>query len=1623
MNKNIIFEYIKRHIKIAYMFAALIVGIAAILLVINFVKQKEASLGKFPKGLLAINIGKSIYMPGEKVEFEMASLDSKGNTLCHSNLQIDITTPRGQKISLTTKGGNIDNSTTCSENNNVTNDPDYRANFVPEETGTYSIELTNLDTKLTVKDQLIVKSDQKLNIERNGATRVNPFKSNRYPMTLTISAQEDFNGQVVEQIPSSFDVIWQGPSEVKTETDHKTITWNVNMKAGDSKDLIYEYEAPQVSPGFFTLGKASLVGNGNKVFEETRQWQIASDLVDFTFVNATSGDNSAVSSLIVSMPTNTTKNDMMFAIVMSFSSPVSGTPPGWTLIASNSANTDRYYLYNRLAGTGESGPYTWTTSANTKLAITVTTYRGAFDVDHPIDVISNTQYRTSNALVSAATMTTTSAASPLVFFGGVYSTTVRTFTTPSAPARDWVENVDTGQASSSFSRTVDSMIWAGSGATNSMNGSASATSTTKHAFAVALHPEHYSYTTYTSSGTWIAPANVYQVSVQVRGGGAAGSPDGASASYPGGGGGGGAFAEGLNVVVTPGSSYNLTIGAQVSSGDGNLSRFEYLSGSYVTANGGTSSTTRTGGAGGTASAISGYTTSSYAGGAGGTASSTVGYGGGGGGEGASSGGVGIVGAANSTTTGGAGGSGGDGGDGGKGGNVNAAGVGGSAPGGGGGGAGANSNTQGAGARGEIRLMWNLPPTVALNISDGYNFGTNSTPTLSFTGSDPEADYLEYNAQISTGSDFSGGGSGINTSLEYTVIGYDTRTNTTINKPTNTADGDFLIANIYIESVVIAVTAPAGWTLLASGTALDSSFTSITYYKRASSEGASWTWTHSSAFTNGFVKRYTGVVSAGNPEDCVKSSSAGNSATPVWPGITTNTNGAALVGIEGFYDGTSSRSASTLTERVDDASIFLQSDTDPTAGATGNLVATESGGVDQWVTTFIALKPQGSGVLIDKTSTTDPGFTVGHPFTSSSTISYTVQSPLDDGLYYWRVRATDPTGSSTYGVWSETRTFVVLTKYTVSGTIYQPNESSPYQCATSGNLTVYLRVNNSGTYSAPCNADTGVWSVPGVSIASGSSVFAYLSGGSVRGSTVFISSGTNVSDLPIIQNAVVLRNDNGSITNTLIGNGDTSDSNDLITLTGGSYVTSGSYETHIYTGDTFAPGGNVTTGKLHMVGNYTGNSDTLTLLASGTGVARPLYKNGGTFTAPTNIIFQGSGPSDIESTTVNNLSFTPTISASVPYTFLGNETINGDFTINPNSSGANPLTVNLGGNVTVASTKTTTISGSTSALSALDTMNGINYSLSTGFLNIAGAGTLNARGSNFTLTGTSGTIFTRTGVFNPGTSTVTFSQASGNTTLNSGAITFNNLNVLPSANSVTSSFGNGAITVNGDVSLGTGTNTGVVIENTSGDANITVNGYVSVDYGTTFVNSDDVTKSLDIGGNLIITGTFVAPAGTTDSSFTLAGNFTKNGTFTANGGKLTLVGTGTSYLIYNSDTSFYQFSVLSASGGKAVKFEYSFKTIITNDITIQGASCNSKIYLDSLTGDSPWVLNINSGATQNIDYIDLQNADATGTQVTPVADNSTETGSNTGWTVNMGECTPPPVSTNYNGLDLNGLNIN
>ncbi len=225
--------------------------------------------------------------------------------------------------------------------------------------------------------------------------------------------------------------------------------------------------------------------------------------------------------------------------------------------------------------------------------------------------------------------------------------------------------------------------------------------------------------TFTTSGSWQAPAETTSITVEAWGGGAAGGGRGSTSGLSGGGG-GGAYAK-ATISVTPGNTYNYTVGAVATGGkgnglDGNPSFWD--TGSQVKAAGGKGGNgTTTGGLGGATIDCVGTTT--FKGGDGANGATLSGAGGGGAGSSGAGGNAtaGVAGVGTST----------GGGNGGTG-VTNADGNPGSTAGGGGSGASRTTGNRsgGDGAAGQIIISYAV---VSVTVSDGsVTYGVLATNT-------------------------------------------------------------------------------------------------------------------------------------------------------------------------------------------------------------------------------------------------------------------------------------------------------------------------------------------------------------------------------------------------------------------------------------------------------------------------------------------------------------------------------------------------------------------------------------------------------------------------------------------------------------------------------------------------------------------------------------------------------------------------------------------------------------------------------------------------------------------------------------------------------------------------------
>jgi hypothetical protein len=144
------------------------------------------------------------------------------------------------------------------------------------------MKLKNLDSGYEIEDSFEVRDYVPFDVERIGPTRIWPKAP--YEMILKIKANQDFKGKIVETVPRDFLIVdCQNcfPLE-KPVQDFKEWAFNVEMKKGESYELKYKFDAPDVSPYLYLLGPLSFTENGSReaVFQEARQWQVAADAPD-----------------------------------------------------------------------------------------------------------------------------------------------------------------------------------------------------------------------------------------------------------------------------------------------------------------------------------------------------------------------------------------------------------------------------------------------------------------------------------------------------------------------------------------------------------------------------------------------------------------------------------------------------------------------------------------------------------------------------------------------------------------------------------------------------------------------------------------------------------------------------------------------------------------------------------------------------------------------------------------------------------------------------------------------------------------------------------------------------------------------------------------------------------------------------------------------------------------------------------------------------------------------------------------------------------------------------------------------------------------------------------------------
>ena len=485
--------------------------------------------------------------------------------------------------------------------------------------------------------------------------------------------------------------------------------------------------------------------------------------------------------------------------------------------------------------------------------------------------------------------------------------------------------------------------------------------------------------------------------------------------------------------------------------------------------------------------------------------------------------------------------------------------------------------------------------------------------------------------------------------------------------------------------------------------------------------------------------------------------------------------------------------------------------------------------------------------------------------------------------------------------------------TVSGTAYATDETT---ALITTSRTVNLRVNGTlagtgdgGTGIDETNTSTGAWSFTGVTASAGDTITIYLNGETEKANTITITDGTtNATSVPLYDDHVVIRSDNSTTATTILDLIDyDSDQNNTDMLFDAedaatdTLVTEDGNELHINTGDTFTPGGTITTspsasassvdGDVHIDGTGVLSMTTYALSVGGD------FNNENNYveSSPQTTTFTATATGHIITDGGNNFDTVVFNGSGGGWSFADATTIDEDLTMTAGTlSGTNNITVN-GGSVTGDGTINLTggtflvdtagnFGGATAwTFSTLTFGNGSGTTTTTatgtgevtvsGVLTIAASQTLNAKERTWTLSGTTGTPFVITGTFNDSTDTSTFAftgnNGAGNTTIPTSTaynhVTVNNASEIYALAGTTTFGGNLTITA-GTLTMGnfaltvTGTSsiTGTLNTATGATGTRTFTGAVTINSGGTW----------DLSGQNPVTS---FGAGITQSSSTLMNN--------------------------------------------------------------------------------------------------------------------------------------------------------
>lgn len=315
---------------------------------------------------------------------------------------------------------------------------------------------------------------------------------------------------------------------------------------------------------------------------------------------------------------------------------------------------------------------------------------------------------------------------------------------------------------------------------------------------------------------------------------------------------------------------------------------------------------------------------------------------------------------------------------------------------------------------------NSAPSVALNSpSDGATI-SDTTPTLDFTGTDADGDDIRYQIEITRVPTYIAGASSQGTDSSTTSAISTTGANLIV----------IGVASNFGDAGVPTDSSSNTWTKLTTYSRATTFSVEIFYCINPTTSGThTFTFNSTSSFHTMMVQSFANASGG-----YVTENGANADGTSLATGSVTQSSVASV--IASTYAINASASPMSINSGFSETSEVDFSGGVAYGGAMAYLIQTAIASVNPtWTRTnsdgqAAAIAVFSPNVVLTKTSNVDAGFSGSpdntDPFPSGQQVSFTVQAgdALSDGVYAWRVRGLDPSGTASYGNWATPRTFTL-----------------------------------------------------------------------------------------------------------------------------------------------------------------------------------------------------------------------------------------------------------------------------------------------------------------------------------------------------------------------------------------------------------------------------------------------------------------------------------------------------------------------------------------------------------------------------------------------------------------------